>query len=82
MIETPKNSLGLAGFILAILGLFVGEIPLIGWLVWFLGALFSVIGLFKKPKGFAIAGTIVSFIGLIAILIIGSIIAGLATGLG
>lgn len=77
MVTNKKNGLGLTGFILAIIALFVGEIPIIGWVVWLLGAVFSVIGLFKMPRGFAIAGTIISFIGLIMIIVIGGIIASI-----
>ncbi|MEX0381403.1 hypothetical protein AB3K25_01500 [Leuconostoc sp. MS02] len=77
MVTNKKNGLGLTGFVLAIIALFVGEIPIIGWVVWLLGAVFSVIGLFKMPRGFAIAGTIISFIGLIMIIVIGGIIASI-----
>ncbi len=69
-----KNRIGLAGFILALIALFTDWIPVIGWMVWVLGALFSIIGLFKKPRGFAIAGFIISFIGLILLVaVIGAI---------
>lgn len=61
----PGNGLGTAGFVLALIGLFVGWIPFVGNLIWFLGAVFSVIGIFKPSKGLAIAGTVISFIGLI-----------------
>ncbi|MHC5202108.1 hypothetical protein [Myroides sp. LJL119] len=68
-VKSQTNALGLAGFILSILSLFTGWIPVLGWGVWFLGALFSVIGVFKKPRGFAIAGIIISFIGILFLLI-------------
>lgn len=74
--QTEKNGLGLTGFILAIISVVTGAIPILGEIIWFLGALFSIIGLFKKPRGFAIAGTIISFIGLIIIVIF---FGGLAT---
>lgn len=67
--ESQKNGLGLAGFILALIALFLDWIPVIGWLLWLLGAIFSSIGLFKKPRGFAIVGFIISFFGLIILLI-------------
>ena len=74
--ETKKNSLGLAGFILAIIALLTGWIPVLGWIVWALGALFSFIGIFKSPRGFAIAGLIISFIGLIILIaVVGSLAA-------
>ena len=65
-----KNGIGLAGFILSLVALFTDWIPVLGWIVWFLGALFSIIGLFKKPRGFAIAGFIISFIGLIILIVV------------
>jgi len=63
-----KNGIGLAGFILALIALFTDWIPVLGWIVWALGAIFSIIGLFKAPRGFAIAGFIISFIGLIILI--------------
>lgn len=72
-LQTPqvnKNPIGVAGFILALIGVFVSWIPVLGWVVWFLGALFSFIGLFKKPKGMAIAGIILTFIDLILLLFV------------
>ena len=38
-----KNGLGTAGFVLALIGIFLGWIPVLGWLVWFLGVIFSII---------------------------------------
>lgn len=35
------------------------------WMDWFLGILFSFIGLFKKSRGFVVAGCIISVIDLI-----------------
>ena len=68
-VEQPRksNGLGVAGFILAIIGLFLGWIPVIGWVIWFLGLLFSFIGIFKAPRGLAIAGLIISLLGLLVI---------------
>lgn len=66
--ERSSNGLGVAGFVFAILGLLLFWIPILGWIIWFLGGLFSFIGLFKAPRGLAIAGFILSFIDLILIL--------------
>lgn len=68
-VEQPRksNGLGVAGFILAIIALFLGWIPVIGWVIWFLGLLFSFIGVFKAPRGLAIAGLIISLIALLVI---------------
>lgn len=60
-----KNGLGTAGFVLALIGLFTSWVPVLGWIVWFLGAALSVVGIFRVPKGLAIAGTVISFIDLI-----------------
>ena len=69
--KTQSNSIGLAGFILAILSLFLGWVPFLGWISWLLGAVFSFIGVFKKPKGFAIIGLVISFIGVIILILLG-----------
>ena len=75
--RSPKtNGIGLAGFILAIIALFTDFIPVIGWIVWFLGTLFSFIGMFKKPRGFAIAGLIISFIGIIILTVVVGAVSG------
>ena len=62
------NGLGIAGFIMALISLFVGWIPIIGWVLWFLGLLFSFIGVFKVPRGLAIAGLVISLLGLFAMI--------------
>lgn len=54
--------MGTAGFVLSIVGLFLRWIPFVGWLIWLLGAVFSFIGLFKTPRGLAIAGVIISLV--------------------
>ena len=62
-----SNGLGTAGFVLALLGLILCWIPILDWLLWFLGALFSFIGVFKAPRGLAIAGFVISFINFIVL---------------
>lgn len=72
--EDKKNRIGTAGFIIALISLFVDFVPVLGWIVWFLGALFSFIGIFKKPRGLAVAGLILSFIGIIILVaVVGAI---------
>ena len=73
-----SNGLGIAGFILALLALLGSWVPVVNWILWFLGALFSFIGVFKSPRGFAIAGLIISFIGVIIIVALLGAIAGVA----
>lgn len=62
--SATSNGIGLAGFILALAALLLSWEARFGALLWLLGAIFSVVGLFREPKGFAIAGTIISFIGI------------------
>ena len=61
-----ENGLGLAGFIVSLVGLVSCG------LLSPIGVILSIIGLFKEPRGFAIAGLI---IGLIGTLFIGAIVA-------
>lgn len=73
-----KNGIGTAGFILSIVAIVLCWVPVLNWILWFLGALFSIIGIFKKTKGLAIAGLIISFILLIILItIMGAILASL-----
>jgi hypothetical protein len=70
----PSNGFGTAGFVLGIIGLVFSFIPLIGVIAWplvILGLIFSAIGLSKASKGratnkgLAIAGLVVSIVGLV-----------------
>ena len=63
-----KNKIGTAGFVFAMLSLFLGAIPVLGWIFWFLGIIFSSVGLGRKPKGLAPAGLIVSIFALFVII--------------
>jgi hypothetical protein len=72
-VAPPTNGLGMAGFVLSLVALFLGWIPFLGWGIWFLGLIFSFIGLFKTPNGFASAGFIIScisFLGMVGLLAI------------
>ena len=60
-----KNGFGTAGLVLSILGLVFCWVPIVDLILWFLGFLFSFIGIFKRPKGKAIAGLIISVITLV-----------------
>ena len=57
-----SNSMGIAGFIIALLGLIFCWVPIINLILWFLGLIFSFVGLFKAPRGMAIAGIALSLI--------------------
>lgn len=71
-----SNGLGTAGFITSLLGLLLSWVPVLGWILWIVGALLSLIGVFKSPKGLAITGLILSLItlgiGMLFIELIGS----------
>lgn len=75
----PKgNGIGTAGFVLALIGLLLCWIPILNWILWLLGVIFSFIGVFKAPRGLSIAGLVISFIGVIIIVtILGAIAASL-----
>lgn len=78
--ETRKsNGIGVAGFVLALIGLFLCWIPVLGWILWVLGLIFSFIGVFKEPRGLAIAGLSISALGLILLIVV---VGALATAIG
>jgi hypothetical protein len=69
--QTEKsNGIGTAGFVLALIALFLGWIPFLGWIIWMLGLIFSAVGLTRQPKGLAIAGLVISLIGIILLLVV------------
>lgn len=74
--QAKSNGLGTAGFVLALIAFLFSWIPGVNWIIWFLGALFSVIGCFKQPRGLAIAGTVISFIDIIILISVIGAIAG------
>ncbi|MDY2941407.1 MAG: zinc ribbon domain-containing protein [Varibaculum sp.] len=72
----PKNSIGTAGFVLAIVAIFTSWIPFLGVIVWILGTMFSLVGLSKKPRGLAIAGSVISLIGIVLLILLFTVLAG------
>jgi hypothetical protein len=72
-----SNGAGTAGFVLALIAFFFSWAPYANWLLWFLGLLFSFIGLFKSPKGLAITGFIISVIDVIIIITLATVIIGI-----
>ena len=65
---SKSNGLGTAGFVFALLAFFVCWVPVVDMIVWGLGLLFSFIGMFKAPRGLAIAGFILSIIGIVILI--------------
>jgi hypothetical protein len=75
-IEKKSNGTGTAGFVLALIALFLGWVPVLGWVLWLLGLILSFVGVFKEPKGLAIAGLVISLIGIILLIVVfGSLMA-------
>ena len=75
-VEKKSNSMGTAGFVFALIAFVFCWVPVLDFILWFLGALFSFIGIFRQPKGLAIAGLVISFIGIIVIVsVVGTIAA-------
>ena len=78
---TPTNGLGVAGVVVSLVGL-VATCGLLSPL----GLLFSLIAMFKRPRGMAIAGLILGLIGsvwvIVAVFVIGVTAIGAAVGIG
>jgi hypothetical protein len=73
-VRQPQNGMGVAGFVLGIVGLVFSFIPLIGLIAWplvIIGVVLSGVGLSKAKRGeannlgLAVAGLVTSAIGLI-----------------
>ncbi len=73
-----SNGIGTAGFVLALIALFLGWVPFLGWIVWLLGLIFSAVGLSRQPKGLAIAGLVISLIGIVLLIVVFGAIFGAA----
>jgi hypothetical protein len=77
--EKKSNGVGTAGFVLALIAVFLGWVPVLGWIIWLLGLILSFVGVFKQPKGLAIAGLVISLIGIILLItVFGAILGGAA----
>lgn len=76
--ENQSNGCGVAGFVFALLSIFLSWIPYLGWIIWFLGFILSFIGLFKSPRGLAITGFILSVIDILVLLFIVGAVATMA----
>jgi len=78
-VEKKSNGIGTAGFVLALIAIFLGWVPVLGWILWLLGLIFSFIGVFKTPKGLAIAGLVISLICVILLIaVFGALLGGAA----
>lgn len=70
-----SNGIGIAGFVLALLGLLLGWVPILGWILWLLGLILSGVGMTRKPRGLAIAGLVISLIGLVILIFLATVFA-------
>ncbi len=67
--QLQKNGLGVAGFVVALVGLIFSWIPLVNlwsiWLCW-VGLALSLVAVFlkNKKKGLAIAGIVLAIVGI------------------
>lgn len=80
--QQSSNGIGTAGFVISLVTLLLGWIPVFGWVLWVIGLILSAVGMTKKPRGLAIAGLVISLIGIVFLLVIfGAIVSavGLAT---
>lgn len=81
IIQQPEakksNGIGTAGFVLAIIAIFLSWVPTVGWILWVLGLIFSFVGVFKEPKGLSIAGLVISCLGFIFLIILMGMIAAI-----
>ena len=59
---------------LSILGLALCWVPIANIILWFLGFLFSFIGMFKRPKGKDIAGLVISIVCLVVLIVLFSVV--------
>jgi len=69
-----SNRIGTAGFVLALIAFFLRLVPGLGRILYILGLILSFVGVLKRPRGLAIAGLIISLIGLI---VFGAILGGI-----
>ena len=68
--NTTKNGLGVAGFVIALIGLLFSWIPIVNvFSIWlcYIGLVLSLVAVFlkNKKKGLAIAGIILAVVGIV-----------------
>ncbi|MBR5532867.1 MAG: FHA domain-containing protein [Bacteroidales bacterium] len=68
--EEGANGVGITGFVIAIISIFLFWIPYFGPILPFVSLILSIIGVTRPKKGLAIAGLIISIIILIISLIV------------
>ncbi|MDR1974742.1 MAG: hypothetical protein LBQ31_08760 [Bacteroidales bacterium] len=74
--EKKKNGVGMAGMVLAIIALALCWLPVFNWILWGVGLILSVIGVFKKPRTLAFVGLGISLAGIILIIVLMATVLG------
>lgn len=78
--QRHSNGIGTAGFVLSVLSIVLCWVPVLDWVLWLLGLVFSFVGVFRRPRGLAITGLVLSLLGvLLLILLAGVLVAALAS---
>jgi hypothetical protein len=72
-----SNGVGTAGFVLALTAFALCWMPGLNFILWGIGLILSFAGVFKRPKGLAIAGLVISSISVIMIVVIPAVISSL-----
>lgn len=69
-----RNPVGTAGFWFSLLAALLCWVPVLGSVLWIVGAACSIVGIFGRPKGMAVVGLIISFFDvLLTILVFGGL---------
>lgn len=63
--QNESNGIGSAGFVFALISIFIAWITFLGWIIWLLGFSLSWAGIYKKRNKLAIAGLVISILVLI-----------------
>lgn len=79
--ENRSNGVGTAGFVIALICACLSWLPGVNFFLWFIGLLLSFIGLFKRPRGLAFVGFLISIFDFILIVLILGAIGGVLSGL-
>lgn len=74
-VRQSENSLGIAGFVISLLGIVTCG------LIAPVGLLLSLLALFKRPRGFATAGTVIGLLGSVWLALAGFLLIAGALGL-
>lgn len=74
--ENKSNGMAIAGFVLSLCTIVFSWAPGVNFIIWILGLIFSIVGLSKSKqlggsgRGLAIAGIVISLIGVALILLL------------